>query len=331
MTAALGLIAVLGCGPREAGRGTDNLTGAITIDGSSTVAPISEAMAEEFGALHPGVRVTVGTSGTGGGIKKFLNKEIDIADASRPIKKSEAEVAAANGIKFIELPIAFDGLTVVVNPANTWVDHLTIEELRKIWAPGSKVRLWSEVRAGWPAREIKLYGPGPDSGTFDYFTDVVNGEEGVSRDDYAASEDDNFLVTGVAGDEAALGYFGFAYYESNQEKLNAVPVVNPSTGKAVAPTVENIESGDYAPLSRPLLLYVRQDVTERQEVTEFVRFYLSKEAAQFIREVGYISLPDEVRSLVWRRYETGELGTIFEGGSKAGLSIKDLLKKEQDK
>jgi phosphate transport system substrate-binding protein len=222
---------VAGCGGGAASGtegGDAKLSGMITADGSSTVAPISEAMAEEFQAANPGVRVTVGTSGTGGGLKKFLNKETDISNASRPIKGSELELAEKNGVTYVELPIAYDGLTVVVNPQNTWVDHLTIEELHKIYGPDSKVTKWSEVRAGWPAENIKMFSPGEDSGTFDYFTEVVNEEGGVSRKDgIQFSEDDNVLVTGVAGEKGGLGYFGYAYFEENQDKLKAVPIVNP--------------------------------------------------------------------------------------------------------
>ena len=331
--AASTLFAVVGCGGSagtEAGQGgSSTLSGSIAADGSSTVAPITEAMAEEFGLANPDVRVTVGTSGTGGGFKKFLNKEMDISNASRPIKESEVELATKNGVEYVELPVAFDGLTVVVNPANTWVDKLTIEELNKIWAPDSKIKLWSEVRAGWPAEEIKLFGPGPDSGTFDYFTDVVNGEEGVSRTDYSASEDDNVLVTGVAGEKNALGYFGYAYFEENSSKLKAIPIVNPDSGEAIAPSPESIQSGAYAPLSRPLFIYVRSDVLERAEVTAFVKYYLSAEAAPLVSEVGYVPLPQDILDLSWKRYESKKMGSVFGGeGSKAGVSLKDLLAQE---
>lgn len=330
------VLVLSGCGDTATDASTTEggpkLSGTIAIDGSSTVAPISEAMAEEFGLANSGVRVTVGTSGTGGGFKKFLNKETDISDASRPIKESEVELAVKNGVEFVEMPVAFDGLTVVVNPANTWVDHLTIEELNKIWAPDSKVTKWSEVRAGWPAREIKLFGPGADSGTYDYFTDVVNGEEGVSRQDYQASEDDNFLVTGVAGDKSSLGYFGYAYFEQNQDKLKAVPIVNPKTGQAVAPSSATIQDGTYAPLSRPLFIYVRKDVMQRAEVNAFVKYYLSAEAAPLVGEVGYVALPQEILDLSWKRFEDKILGSVFGGaGSKSGMSVKDLLAQEDGK
>jgi phosphate transport system substrate-binding protein len=323
------LLALCGCGggatATNENEGGVKLSGSIAADGSSTVAPITEAMAEEFGIANPGVRVTVGTSGTGGGFKKFLNKEMDISNASRPIKESELELATKNGVEYIELPVAFDGLTVVVNPANTWVDKLTIAELNKIWAADSKVKLWSEVRAGWPAEPIKLYGPGADSGTFDYFTDVVNGEEGVSRTDYSASEDDNVLVTGVAGDKNALGYFGYAYFEENADKLKAVPIVN-EAGAPITPNPETIQDGSYAPLSRPLFIYVRKDVMDRPEVTAFVKYYLSAEATKLVSDVGYVPLPQELLAMSWKRYEAKTVGSIFGGeGSKSGMSLKDLL------
>jgi phosphate transport system substrate-binding protein len=317
----------VGCGDAKLQSGS-SLSGTIAVDGSSTVAPISEAMAEEFGIANPNVRVTVGTSGTGGGFKKLLNKETDIADASRPIKESEVELAAKNGVEYIELPVAFDGLTVVVNPANTWVDKLTVEELNKIWGPNSKVKLWSEVRDGWPAEEIKLFGPGPDSGTFDYFTDVINGEEGVSRTDYQASEDDNVLVTGVAGDKNALGYFGYAYYEQNKEKLKPVPITD-EAGQAITPNPETIQSGAYAPLSRPLFIYVRRDVMERPEIHAFVKYYLSPQARNLVTESGYVALPKDILDLAWSRFEAKTGGSIFGGeGSRKGVSLKDLLGRE---
>ena len=333
LTAAIAgaVVVIAGCGGsagNQVTEGGSKLSGTIAIDGSSTVAPISEAMAEEFGLANPGVRVTVGTSGTGGGFKKLLNKEMDIADASRPIKESEAELATKNGIDYIELPVAFDGLTVVVNPSNTWVDKITIEELNKIWAAGSKVKLWSEVRAGWPAEEIKLFGPGADSGTFDYFTDVINGEEGVSRTDYQASEDDNVLVTGVAGDKNALGYFGYAYFEQNRAKLKAVPIVD-EAGQAITPSPETIQSGTYAPLSRPLFIYVRKDVMDRPEVSAFVKYYLSPEASDLVAEAGYVALPNEILDLAWSRFKAKTAGSIFGGkGSQKGVGLADLLARE---
>lgn len=269
------------------------LEGQVLIDGSSTVYPITEAVAEEFMKKYPKVNVTVGVSGTGGGFKKWVNGETDINDASRPIKDKEIEAAKANGIEVAaEVPVAFDGITVVVNKDNDFVDQLTVEELKKIWAPDSKVKKWSDVRQGWPAEEIKLYGPGTDSGTFGYFTEAINGEEGKSRSDYTASEDDNVLVQGVAGDKYALGYFGYAYYVENKDKLKAVPIVN-KEGKAVEPTDQTINDGSYNPLSRKIFIYPSNKAMERPEVKEFVKFYLT-EGRKFVSEVGYIELPDNM-------------------------------------
>jgi len=271
------------------------LSGEVKIDGSSTVFPITEAVAEEFQLAHPGVRVTVGVSGTGGGFKKFGAGETDISNASRPIKDAEKAAAEQNGMEVIEIPIAYDGLSVIVNKENTWVDQLTIEELNKIWSPESTVKLWSDVRPEWPKEEIKLYGPGTDSGTFDYFTEVVNGEAQKSRADYSASEDDNVLVQGVAGDKYSLGYFGYAYYEENADKLKLVPIVN-KEGKAVLPSKETIMDGSYNPLSRPLYIYVSKKSLERQEVKEFVKFYLEN-ASELVPSVYYVPLnPDEYQA-----------------------------------
>jgi len=240
-------------GSADAAQANDNqLTGQVSLDGSSTVFPISEAVAEEFLAVAPRVRVPVGVSGTGGGFKKFLAMETDINDASRPIKDSERATAEANGIDFLEIPVAFDGLSVVINPANDWVDSLSVEELQRIWQPGSMVDSWDDVRPEWPAEPLRLYGPGTDSGTFDYFTEAVNGESGASRPDYTASEDDNVLVQGIAGDQFAMGFFGFAYYVENQDKLKVV-LIDGGNGP-VAPTPTTINDGTYSPLSRPIFI-----------------------------------------------------------------------------
>lgn len=253
----------------EAGQeAVDELRGTVSLDGSSTVYPISEAIAEEFLSVAPRVRVTVGVSGTGGGFKKFLSREIDINDASRTIKNSEVEEARANGINYLEIPVAFDGLSVVVNPNNTWVDYLTVDELRMIWQPGSMVDSWDDIRPNWPQLPIRLYGPGTDSGTFDYFTEAVNGESGASRPDYTASEDDNVLVQGISGDENALGFFGYAYYIENQDNLKIVPIDEGSG--PVAPTAQSINDGTYSPLSRPIFVYLNTDSLARPEVRSFV-------------------------------------------------------------
>lgn len=276
----------------EAGQeAVDELRGTVSLDGSSTVYPISEAIAEEFLSVAPRVRVTVGVSGTGGGFKKFLSREIDINDASRTIKNSEVEEARANGIDYLEIPVAFDGLSVVVNPNNTWVDYLTVDELRMIWQPGSMVDSWDDIRPNWPQLPIRLYGPGTDSGTFDYFTETVNGESGASRPDYTASEDDNVLVQGISGDENALGFFGYAYYIENQDNLKIVPI-DEGNGP-VAPTAQSINDGTYSPLSRPIFVYLNTDSLARPEVRSFVDFYIDN-AAGIANEVGYIELPEEM-------------------------------------
>jgi len=295
----LAVAVVTGCGGNnqaEQPQGGENppastLSGTVLIDGSSTVFPITEAVAEEFQAANRDVRVTVGVSGTGGGFKKFIPGETDINNASREIKDNEKESIQAAGFEAIEIPVAFDGITVVVNTENDFVDYLTVEELNKIWAPDSKVKTWAEVRDGWPAEEIKLYGPGTDSGTFGYFTEAINGEEGASRSDYTASEDDNVLVQGVAGDKNALGYFGFAYYIENDDKMKAVPIKATADAEAIAPTMETINNGTYVPLSRYLYIYASSKaLAEKPEVKAFTEYYLEV-APEMSEAVGYIPLP----------------------------------------
>ena len=302
----------------------EQLRGTVSLDGSSTVFPISEAVAEEFLAVQPRVRVTVGVSGTGGGFKKFLAGEIDINDASRPIKMKEVDKANEMGIGYIELPVAYDGLSVVVNKKNTWVDHLTVAELSKIWQPGRTVTNWSDVRAGWPEMKIRLYGPGTDSGTFDYFTETINGKSGASRPDYTANEDDNALVQGISGDEGSLGYFGYAYYAANQDKLKLVPI---DGGKGpIAPTQTTINNGTYAPLSRPIFIYVRPDALDRKEVRAFVDFYIDS-AAMLASEVGYIPLPDAVYARAKKRIEVRELGTAYhKDATPVSANLLDAIK-----
>ena len=286
------------CGNNNSGEGAaSNLTGNIQIDGSSTVYPITEAVAEEFRAEAPNVKVTVGVSGSGGGFKKFSRGEIDITNASRSIKPAETEVAKSNNITYLEIPVAFDGLTVVVHPDNDWVKDITVAELKKIWEPAAqgKITRWNQIRPEWPDKEIHLYGPGVESGTYDYFTEAIVGESHASRGDYTASEDDNVLVQGVSTDPLALGFFGHAYYEENQSKLKAVPVddQNDANGKGpILPTVENVKNGTYAPLSRPLFIYVSSKAVARPEVVEFVNFYLDN-ASHLSEEVGYIPMPAE--------------------------------------
>lgn len=267
------------------------LTGTIEIDGSSTVFPITQAVAEEFQKVHPDVRVNVGVSGTGGGFKRFTVGETDISDASRPIKDSEAQDAADNGIEYVEFQVAIDGLSVVVNKENTWVDYMTVEELDMIWNPNSTVFKWNDIRAEWPDQPIHLYGPGTDSGTFDYFTEVIVGTVDASRADYTASEDDNVLVQGIAGDKYALGYFGYAYYAENTETLKIVPI--DSGSGPVTPSDETINAGQYTPLSRPLFIYVSKTALARPEVKNFVRYYMEN-AVQLVTEVGYTAYPSSV-------------------------------------
>lgn len=261
--------------------------GQIKIDGSSTVFPITEAVAEEFNKKNPAVKVTIGTSGTGGGFKKFTVGETDISNASRHMKPEEIEKAKANGIVYQELPVAHDGITLVVNSANTWAKDITVEELKKIWEPGSTVKKWSQVRKGWPDKPLNLYGPGTDSGTFDFFTEAINGKAQASREDFQKSEDDNMLVQGVAGDKYAMGYFGYAYFVENQTKLKALAVS--MGGKAVPPNEQTIADGTYKPLGRPVFIYVSKKAAQRPEVQEFIEFFLSQ-APTLVKQVKYIPM-----------------------------------------
>ncbi len=264
------------------------LRGTVKIDGSSTVFPVTEAVAEEFGHKYPRVRVTIGISGTGGGFKKFSAGEIDINNASRLMKASEIKTAGKNEVAYLELPIAYDGIAVVINAENTWVDFLSVAELKKIWQPGSTVKTWQDVRSIWPDRKIRLYGPGTDSGTFDYFTKVINGKAHASRSNYTMSADPNVLVRGIAGDRDALGYFGFAYYFENRQLVKAVPIQD--SAEAVSPSEKNINDGSYSPLSRPIFIYVSLSALGRTEVFEFMKFYLEN-APLLSKEVGYVPLP----------------------------------------
>lgn len=280
------------CGGRDAENNSGNLQGEIKIDGSSTVYPITEAVAEEFRIDQPDVQVTVGVSGTGGGFNKFGRGEIDINNASRPIKDEEAATCKENNVGYVELRVAYDGLVVVVSKENTWVDHLTVEELKRIWEPAAqeKITKWNQVRPSWPAEDFSLYGPGIASGTYDYFTEVVVGKSGSSRGDYTASEDDNVLVQGISGDKNGLAFFGLAYYEENKDKLKLVPVDN---GKGpVTPSVESVKNGTYSPLARPVFIYVSEASAKRPEVTKFVQFYLNNSDA-LVPDVGYIPLTAE--------------------------------------
>jgi phosphate transport system substrate-binding protein len=302
----------------------------IAVDGSSTVFPISEAVAEEF-KKRGQARVTVGMSGTGGGFKKFCKGEVVVTGASRPIKGEEVELCRAGGVEYVELPVAYDGIAVVVNPAATWIDHITVEELARLWEPKAqgKVMRWSDVRADWPADEIHLFGAGVDSGTYDYFTQAIVGTEHASRGDYTSSEDDNVLVQGIASDKNALGFFGFAYYAENAAKLKLVPVDdgNASNGDGpVAPSVASVNDGTYQPLSRPMFIYVAKQAAERAEVAAFIEFYLT-EGPALVKEVGYIPLPDAAYELVRARFSAKTPGSAFGGeGSKVGARIEDVLR-----
>lgn len=273
------------------------LQGQIKIDGSSTVYPISEAVAEEFQKVQPDVKVTVGLSGTGGGFKKFGRAETDINNASRPIKEQEIELCKASNIQYLSLQVAFDGLSVVVNPQNTWVKDITVAELKKMWEPAAqgKIKKWNQIRPEWPDAEFRLYGAGTESGTYDYFTEAIVGESHSSRGDYTASEDDNVLVQGVSSDKNALGFFGFAYYQENQGKLKLVPVddENDGNGKgAVLPSIETVKNKTYSPLSRPLYIYINSEAVKRKEVQEFANFYIDN-AGALVKEVGFIAMTDQ--------------------------------------
>ncbi|MEO1592966.1 MAG: PstS family phosphate ABC transporter substrate-binding protein, partial [Cyanobacteria bacterium J06632_22] len=286
------------------------IEGDILIDGSSTVFPISEAMAEEFMLANPGSRVTVGVSGSGGGFKKFCAGETDISNASRQIKDEEIETCEAAGIEFIEVPVAYDGITVVANPDNDWAQCLTVDQLTTMWSPDSEgsVDNWSQVDASFPDQPLSLYGPGTDSGTFDYFTDEVNGEEGASRGDYTASEDDNVIVQGVQGDAGGLGYFGYAYYEENQDSLKAIAIEN-EDGTCIEPTFEAIADGSYNPMSRPLFFYVKKEAYDtKPQVAAFVDYKLDAANAALIGEAGYIPFPEDVLAESKARVSEGKLG-----------------------
>jgi len=272
-----------------------NLTGEIKLEGSSTVYPISEAVAEEFMAMHEGVNVTVGLSGSSNGIKAIMNGEADIANASRLIKEEELKAIQDKGDDVVEMPVAYDGITVVIHPENDWATEMTVEELQKIWQKDSTVKNWSDVRPEWPNEPITLFGPGTASGTFEYFTEAINGEAKVSREDYTPSEDDNVLVQGVSGDKYALGYFGFAYYEENANKLKAVAIKETADAPAVAPSIETIGDGSYKPLSRSIYIYPLKSALERPEVQEFIKFYMSEEGGQTLsEEVGYVRLGQDL-------------------------------------
>ncbi len=302
----------------------------VKLDGSSTVYPVSEAVAEDYQKSKKGaVKVTVGISGTGGGFKKFCRNEIDISNASRPILKKEMEECAKEGVKYIELPVAFDALTVVVNPKNDFIKQMTVAELKTLWEPAAqgKVKTWKDVNPAWPNEPVKLFGAGSDSGTFDYFTEAIVGKAKSSRGDYTASEDDNVLVQGVQRDKFALGYFGFAYYIENQAKLKAVPIVAKAGAAAVSPSMEAVIKGTYQPLARPIFIYVNAKSLEKPEVKEFVAYYMTN-GAKLAREVKYVPLPAESYKASQDHVNKMKLGTVFGGVAEVGVTIEELLRRE---
>ena len=301
----------------------------VKVDGSSTVFPITEAVAEDFQKAKKGVvKVTVGISGTGGGFKKFCRGETDVSNASRPILKKEMDDCKAAGIEYFELPVAFDALTVVINPKNSFIKQLTVAEMKKMWEPGAqgKVTRWNQVNPAWPDAPMKLFGPGADSGTFDYFTEAIVGKSKSSRGDFTASEDDNVLVQGVARDVNGLGYFGYAYYIENKDKLKAVPIVN-DKGQPVEPSMDAVLKGNYSPLSRPIFIYVNAKSLAKPEVKEFVEYYM-KHSAKLAREVKYVPLPDSAYVTAWDHIQKGKKGTVFGGTADVGITIEELLKRE---
>lgn len=305
--------------------------GKINIDGSSTVYPLTEAVSEEFRKVRPEIRVTVGVSGTGGGFKKFLRNEIDISNASRPISKSELKESKESGIEFIEIPVSYDGLAVVVSQKNTFVDYLTVEELNKMWSPESqgKINRWNQIRPEWPDAPLNLYGAGTSSGTYDYFTEAINGRAKASRGDYTASEDDNVLVQGVSTDINGLGYFGLAYYSENSDKLKLVPIKATNESEAIYPTDETIQDGSYQPLARPEFIYVNVKSAQLPHIQEYIRFYLEN-AGTLATEVGYVALPSEVYKLSYQKFKNLKTGSIFEKESTVGANLLELLKNHSE-
>jgi phosphate transport system substrate-binding protein len=302
----------------------------IKIDGSSTVYPITEAIAEEF-QKEKKTKVTVGISGTGGGFKKFCRGETDISEASRPILKKEMDACKEAGVQYIELAVAYDALTVVINPKNDFIKSLTVDELKKMWEPAAqnKVKTWKQVNATWPDTPLKLFGPGADSGTFDYFTEAIVGKAKSSRGDFTASEDDNVLVNGVSGDIGGLGYFGYAYYEENQSKLKAVPIVAKTGAPAVSPAPETVMNGTYQPLSRPLFIYVNATgAAFKPEVKAFIDYYLAK-APELVKEVKYVPLPKHEYAAVTAHWKALKPGTGFGGTPEVGVKIEELIKRIQ--
>jgi phosphate transport system substrate-binding protein len=309
---------------------TTSLSGSVTVDGSSTVFPVSKVMAQEFQKTNPEVKVTVGVSGTGGGFEKFCANQTDITGASRPINSQEVELCRKNNVEYIELPVAFDGISVVVNPQNKFVDCISIGDLKKMWEPSAqgKVANWNQIRSNFPNQQLKLFGPGKESGTYDYFTLAVVGEEGQSRSDYTASEDDTTLVNGVSSDPNAIGFFGYAYYIANRDKLKLV-AVNNGYG-CVNPSPTTISDSSYQPLSRPVFIYVKKAAASRPEVKAFTNFYVAPENAKLVLQVGYIPLPTITLRAVSSRFNKGTTGSVFGGsGSVIGVGQKGIQQKEQ--
>jgi phosphate transport system substrate-binding protein len=320
---ALLALAVVGLAPATA-----LAQGTIKVDGSSTVFPITEAVAEEFQKANKAVKVTVGISGTGGGFKKFCRGETDISNASRPILKSEMDDCAKAGIQYIEIPIAFDALTIAVNPKNTWVTAITIPELKKMWEPAAKgtVMKWKDVKADWPDQPLKLFGAGADSGTFDYFTEAVTGKAKSSRSDFTASEDDNVLVTGIENDRNSLGFIPYAYFQPHAAKMKALAIDEGKGKGGVLPSEKTVIDGTYSPLSRPLFVYINVKALDRAEVKSFLDFYLKSQ--KLITEVKYVALPDQAYVIARERIAKKQVGTAFGGHPEVGLPILELLKRE---
>jgi len=302
----------------------------VKIDGSSTVYPITEAVAEEYQKMKKNsVKVTVGISGTGGGFKKFCRGEIDIANASRPILTKEMEDCRAAGIKYVELPVAFDALTVVTHPNNKFLTQITVEELKKIWEPAAqgKITRWNQVNPAWPDAPMKLFGAGADSGTFDYFTEAIVGKAKSSRGDFTASEDDNVLVQGVSRDVNSMGYFGYAYYAENSKKIKSIPIIEKPGKPAVAPSMESVINGSYQPLARPIFIYVNAKSIDKPEIKEFVEYYL-KNSVKLIREVKYVPLTDADYKHALENFTKKKTGTAFGGVSEVGVKVSDLLRRD---
>jgi len=331
--AALLAVALLGCTENGsgAGSGSGQLSGQIEIDGSSTVYRLTVGSYELFRDEQPGVKVTINYAGTGGGFTKFLQGKLDIVDASRPIQQNEIEAAKQAGLEYIELPVAFDALTVAVSAGNDWANEMTVAELKKFWEPAAKDKItrWNQIRDAWPDKKIELFGAGHDSGTFDYFTEAIIGKKGSIRADATATEDDNVIVQGIAGNKYALGYLPFAYYEPNKDKLKAVKIdwkPDDDVG-AIEPGVETVRSGKYNPLSRPLFIYVKKSSAERPEVQKFVEFYLAH-AHELAAELQYVPLPDAAYAMAKERFAKRQMGTGFGGKSEVGMPIEEIMKRE---